>query len=370
MIDKVFLITGGEAHTSAYNFLKKNKYNFEILDDNQNCYLKKKYKIKRISKLSLLRKKIKKNCFLWSPCNDYGAYLADKYNSKNFKKRINDFNYIHDKFLQFQKLDINSLFENKISKNKLYLKKKRFGSGSRGISFYKERKPLKSQNYFIQEYLKGIELSLETLSFNSKHRLLNISYRILKNYKSACIIYSKNFKPIINKFFEKEIIKILNKLKIRNGICHIEVILTESKKLFPIDLNIRTGGAGISDQLLPYVFKSDVNKIDFEILSNKIKSHNLIRLKRNFNLAALIYDYKTNFHIKKRLKNYKKIGKYTLFNKNIKFNKEIDRNRTSSLFIKSKSVFAFQKKLKKILVNDFYYSTISIEEKLMKIINN
>ena len=44
LINKVFLITGGESHNYAINFLKKKKYSFEVFDDNKNCFLKKKFK--------------------------------------------------------------------------------------------------------------------------------------------------------------------------------------------------------------------------------------------------------------------------------------------------------------------------------------
>ena len=57
MIDKVFLITGGEAHKDALFFLRDHKYNFAVLDDNPECFLKKKYNLSKVQKLSFLQKK-------------------------------------------------------------------------------------------------------------------------------------------------------------------------------------------------------------------------------------------------------------------------------------------------------------------------
>ena len=66
---KVFLITGGESHKQAFNFLKNNNYNFEILDDDPNFFLKKKFGFKSFTKILHLKKKtFSKNSFFWSPC--------------------------------------------------------------------------------------------------------------------------------------------------------------------------------------------------------------------------------------------------------------------------------------------------------------
>ena len=179
------------------------------------------------------------------------------------------------------------------------MKKKRFGSGSRGISFYYKKTINTNKQYIIQEFISGIEVSIETVSLNSKHELLNVSYRILKDYKSASIIYSPIFDTTINKFFKKEVIKVLKRLNVLNGICHIEAILTNDKKFFPIDLNIRTGGAGISSQLMPSTMNLNLTKIDFKILSNQLNTLKKIKIKKNLKYGILIYEYKDSLHLKK-----------------------------------------------------------------------
>ena len=283
---------------------------------------------------------------------------------------MNNQDLIHDKFLQFKKLKKRSLFVKKILKNKLYLKKKRFGSGSRGISFYYKKTINTNKQYIIQEFISGIEVSIETVSLNSKHELLNVSYRILKDYKSASIIYSPIFDTTINKFFKKEVIKVLKRLNVLNGICHIEAILTNDKKFFPIDLNIRTGGAGISSQLMPSTMNLNLTKIDFKILSNQLNTLKKIKIKKNLKYGILIYEYKDSLHLKKKLKNFKNYGNY-IFTKN-KFKKslEIDKSRTSSLFIQSSSKLKLLKKIKNVLDAKSFSLIEKIEKNLLRIIKN
>ncbi len=203
---------------------------------------------------------------------------------------------------------------------------------------------------------------------NSKHELLNISYRLLKNYKSATVIYSPNFNSTIYKFFKKEVTKVLKKLNVLNGICHIEAILTYDKKFYPIDLNIRTGGAGISSELLPSITSLNVTKIDFQILSNQLNTLKKIKIKKNSNYGMLIYEYENNFHLNKKLKNFKKYGNYNFLGNRFKNNSEIDKSRTASLFIKSSSKSKLLKKTKIILDIKSYNLIENIEKNLLKII--
>jgi len=365
--NKVGLITGGRWHKEAYNFLKKHKKKIIVFDDNPKCFLKKNITtidLKKISEVKDYENKI----FLWSPCNDLGASLADKFNNKKYLKRVTNFEIINDKKKLYSLLDFKKLYVKKIKKNTQYIKKEINGSGSRGVTFFQWKKNFKlSKFYFLQEYIKGFEFSVEVYSHNKNHKVLSISYRILKNYKSAIAIYSLGYDKKIFKYFNDKIIKILSKIEVKNGISHIEVIIDNFGNIYPIDINIRMGGAAMAAVFLPNILNLKTFKCDFETLENKKKVTNFIKPKQ----GIIIYESAKNDHIKKPLISFSKYGIYEKLDSPSNTTKyELDKNRTSYLFFSSLNSNIFFKKLDKIVSQKIYDDISSIKKTLKKLLIN
>ena len=338
--ETICLVTGGRWHYEAYKFLKKKNYNVLLLDDNKNCYLKKKFKYTKINSLKNIKKF--KKFFFWSPCNDLGSHLSDKYNYQKYNVRTEHFSISNNKKEIAKKLDFKPLKFKDLNKKKIYLKKPIYGSGSRGISFYDKKKKINNKKYFIQEFRKGYEISAEIYSFKSKHKIISLNLRILKSYKSAVCIFTLDIKKKIKDLIQNKIDKIYKKLKVINGISHLEIILDDKNKIYPIDVNFRLGGAGVSDYLIKNTLKLNPYEIDFNTLKNSNKMKNTI----NHRYGMLIYENKKNEYLKKELKFYSHLGYYEkLKDKKVVNNYENDENRVSLLYLNLKSKKEIQKKI-------------------------
>lgn len=343
----VGLITGGRWHLEAYRILRANKKKIIIFDDNKNFYIKKYLKkddsFYNISEANKFKIKHKSNIFFWSPINDYGALISDRLNYQINKKRIRtpiNLKNINKEIIK-KKLILNKIkVPRKIKEKEFGLLKKINGSGSRNIFLTKRDKV----GFYKEEYIKGIEISVETISFRKKHRIIATSLRILANYKSAeCILLlkkaSKNKSIIHNK-----INNILNALKIINGSCHIELILNSKNELIPIDCNIRAGGSGISSIFINKTIKINLLKLDYHSLIGKYTSIKVIN-----GYGAIFYYSNINKNIKKNYRDknfyFEKFKKYNSQNKNN------DLGRKSLLIInnanKNKFFNIFNKYIKK-----------------------
>jgi hypothetical protein len=346
------LVTGGIFHESAYIFLKK-KGKVLLFDDKKNNYLSKKYKVKSL-KLKEIPKFKGKNIFFWSPCNDIGSAICDYENFNKYNIRSKIF-----KNGKFDKLDIFKS-EKKLQKKKRYIVKPRFGSGSRGIKFW-DNKKINKDKYFIQKFYEGIEISIDVTSTNGKHKILALCPRLVHNYKSALGIFSFGEYPNLKKKVNKLIKIKYKKLKIINGISHIEIILTKNEGIKFIDINLRCGGADVTEHFLKKIINNNLFNKDFAILSKKPVS-----IKKQLqNTGFILYNSANSIHFKNNLAIFKKLGKYkklkvSKFNRN----KEIDANRVEMLCAKFINKKHMLKNLKNILHYKTYEQLIKIDKKL------
>ena len=345
------LITGGMAHAAAYKFLKNNNYEIIVFDDDPNCYLKKKFKSIKIEKINTLKRH--KNLFFWSPCNDLGSSLADNYNFKKYKVRTNEYKISNNKREIYKKIMIRELFVGKINKNKQYIKKPIFGSASRKISLFKGN--INNDKYFLQQFIKGIEISLEIYSFNGIHKIIQTSLRVLKKYKSALCIISLDINRQFKKRIIKKIIDVYKKIQVFNGISHVEIIVDKNNNIYPIDINFRMGGAGVTEYLLNDTLAINCFKVDFNTLKNNKRFSNF-KIRK---YGVLIFEYSKDHKLRDRLIRFKKYGVYrSLKKQNPLSNKETDDNRKSMIYINSKSFKALCDKIKFILAKQKYKEAI------------
>ena len=326
----ISLVTGGRWHKRAYEFLLKEKYNIIVLDDNKNCYLTKKFKNINVQKL--INIKNYKNTFFWSPCNDLGSHLSDKYNFRKYSTRIKNFIISNNKKKIIEKIRINKLNVKKIKKQKSYIIKPIFGSGSKGIKLY-NYKEYNKEKFFIQELIYGSEISAEIYSYRSKHKIISLSLRVLKNYKSAISILTIHPNKKIKNEILKCINKYYNKIGVNYGITHVELKIDKNNKIYPIDINLRMGGAGVSDFFIKNNIKYDPFEIDFNTIFKK-KKYKIFGVE---NYGLLIFENKNCNYLKKRLSSIKHMGYYEkLRGRSVISNSESDENRVALLYLNCK----------------------------------
>ena len=171
----------------------------------------------------------------------------------------------------------------------------------------------------------------------------------------------------IFKYFDDKIAKILSKIEAKNGISHIEIIIDNLGNIYPIDINIRMGGAAIAAVFLPNILNLKTFKCDFETLESKKKVSKFTKPKQ----GIIIYENVKNDHIKKPLISFSKYGIYEKLNSPSNTTKyELDKNRISYLFFSSSDSRLFFKKLEKIVSQNIYKDVLSIKYKLKKILDN
>ena len=345
---KVGLVTGGRWHNEPYLFLKKNGIKVVLFDDSKNCFLKKKYNLKNFKLNSM---KHFSNIPFWSPCNDLGSVLSDYYNKKRFTKIKTRTNQLNQKYFD-KKTFSNTLNKKIIFKNKKYLLKSRSGSGSREIEFW-NGKSYNTKKYYLEEYLKGFEFSVEVVSNKSKHQIFAISLRVLKKIKSAIAIltfsHSSKFKKFIQEFIEKH----LNNHKVINGVSHLELIINHEKKLKIIDTNLRCPGAGLTDYFYTMLTKKNLFEIDYNILLRNSKYNTY---KTNFKNGIILFDHKKLNNFNQNLQNIFKYSNYHKLELNefAKQDEEIDINRKGIAVKKFKSQKDLIKFCKKIFKKKDY----------------
>ena len=337
-LNKIILLTGGFDHHEAYKFLVKNKIQVIIFDDDYNCFLKQKNKNIIIEPIKRnINKIISLNTFCWSPCSDFGARLADKINRKNkFPTRSLKIS-VFDKLFQKKTFFKNKILTPKIitHENKNIISKHRKGSGSKNI--YK--KLIKNKNFYSEEFIKGYEISVETLSQNKNHEILMTSYRDLDNYKSACsIISTPNL--MNNKRLLVLVNDILNCLNIVRGICHLEFIINNNN-FYIIDANIRCGGFGIASHYLKKIIGQNIFKLDLYSLLNIN-----ISLNKYHQFGCLIYTRKNSKKIKPFTSNKNLFFKVIKLNSLNSLKDDLsDSNRNEIIFFDDRSLEALLKKI-------------------------
>ena len=109
------------------------------------------------------------------------------------------------------------------------------------------------KNCIIEEYVEGLEVSVETISFNGIHYLLAITDKITTG--SPFFVELEHHQPsklsneILNAL-KIETFKALNGLDVKYGAGHSEFKITEDGKIFIIEVGARMGGDFIGSHLV------------------------------------------------------------------------------------------------------------------------
>ncbi len=137
------------------------------------------------------------------------------------------------------------------------------GNSKQGVSFVKNSLDFdRALNYLkaatdssavIEEYIEGREVSVETISFEGNHYIIQITDK--DNSGSPHFVELGHHQPSSLKQDVKDMIammipNLLSVVGFENGAAHIELRINEKNEIFLIEINPRGGGDDISNKLV------------------------------------------------------------------------------------------------------------------------
>lgn len=228
--------------------------------------------------------------------------FSNKYVSRNFLKK-NNFNHF-PKYKKINTIKELVLFQLEISSDIII--KPSDSQSSRGVFVIKKESDLKEINkiysealkytekdYLLaEEFVEGIEITLEGLCFDKKHITLTGSQ---KSHFRTGIASNLDYPLHLNEDLKSRIINFHNQLIISTdlnfGITHSEYIINEKQnKFWLIEIACRGGGSLIPSKITPWVCGIDVYEtyynmifnFDFEFLLNQNEVQNSKSAKLHF----------------------------------------------------------------------------------------
>lgn len=329
------------SNTKPYNNDKKIKHiNLDYKDYKKIIKIIKKYKFKYIfpgandlTLFTLSRCKIK-NYFLDNYKKLY--ILHNKKEFREFYKQIFFFNYKN--------------YKNKIksSKSKLpILAKPHIGSGGKNIRLFKNYNDLKKfveknkEKYLFEEYFLGTNHGVFTLVKDKKiiFNFFDTEQRYKNPFTVSSTINYCNILEIYKKKILKEISFIIKKLKLKDGIFHIQIKYNKIKKKFLILEPFRRIPG---DKYLKFIRLSTGYPVEENILRlflNESPIEHKIKDKQNFILRKVLMAPKNGkFQFIKITKTLsKKIIDKNLFIKKNEIVKDFYNQRLGIVFFKFKN---------------------------------
>ena len=221
------------------------------------------------------------------------------------RKIINSCNLPCPWFIELKESDIINELYNNIPSYPLIIKPTD-SSGSKGVLLINNKQELQQNilncllqskydcKIIIEEFIPGIEFTVEALIINSEILILGISEKKkpFNNYTvSIELLYNS---PLVDKLrdkIEKTVKIFLKNCKFNNTITHTEVIYSYiNHKIYIIESTVRSGGFYIFDKILPYITGIDIVSITIDtLLGIKFK---LPFIKNRFCILGFYYGNK------------------------------------------------------------------------------
>ncbi|MBL1222003.1 ATP-grasp domain-containing protein [Chryseobacterium sp. L7] len=110
-----------------------------------------------------------------------------------------------------------------------------------------------SKTCVAEEFIKGREVSVETISYKGKHLIITITDKEITEepyFVELAHHQPTGFSEEIKKNIQDISYQILNATKVENGASHIELMITEDGKIYPIEIGSRMGGDFIGSDLV------------------------------------------------------------------------------------------------------------------------
>ena len=181
----------------------------------------------------------------------------------------------------------------KLKRNKSYILKPSFGSGSRDVSIIKKisdilkyKKKLNKKNFIIEDFVEGKEFVTDGFVYKGniffyyiaeKEKLRKSNFLVCNLYKITTLNNDEENK------IKNLISKTLEALTYDNGPFHAEVIYDKSKnKIHIIEIHPRGGGFHIGTRFIEKLTGLDLSQLELDILMDKEKNISEFIPKREF----------------------------------------------------------------------------------------
>lgn len=131
-----------------------------------------------------------------------------------------------------------------------------------------------NSDILIEEYIEGVEVSVESISNNGKHYVLQITDKVNSgppNFVELEHHQPSSLNDIATRKINTVIQELLGKVNFKNGASHIELKITPENDVFLIEINPRGGGDEISNQLVYLSTGYDYLKGMIEVALDKFK---------------------------------------------------------------------------------------------------
>lgn len=188
-------------------------------------------------------------------------------------------------------------------------------SGSRGVMKVSDRSQLQdainrakkesfSNQAIVEEFISGVEVSVEAISWKGKHYILTITDKVTTG--SPCFVELEHHQPSqlskdIQLKIKDETIKALNAINVKYGASHSEFKITETGEVVVIEVGARMGGDFIGSDLvmlstgydfLKGVIEVALNEFNVPILNYKSHSGVYFLSKEAEYIKPYIVNYK------------------------------------------------------------------------------
>jgi biotin carboxylase len=200
-------------------------------------------------------------------------------------------------------------------------------SGSRGVTLVENITELEysikraldesiEKSALVEEYIDGVEVSVEAISWKGEHKILTITDKITSG--APYFVELEHHQPsLLSKLVQeniiKETIKALNSLQIEYGASHSEFKINKSGSVFAIEVGARMGGDFIGSHLIELSTGYDFLRGAINIALGNYETPIL-----NFkNFAGVYFLSNQTKHIFLKLNNRKEITQTQIFNKNL-----------------------------------------------------
>lgn len=137
-------------------------------------------------------------------------------------------------------------------------------SGSRGVDIVEDADHLKdsieiargesfSGCAIVEEYISGQEISVESISYQGKHYILQITDKVTTgtpHFVELAHHQPSALSPVIQDNVRSVVLKALDALKIEYGASHSELKITENGEIYIVEIGARMGGDFIGSTLV------------------------------------------------------------------------------------------------------------------------
>ncbi|TBX71222.1 ATP-grasp domain-containing protein [Flavobacterium silvisoli] len=169
-----------------------------------------------------------------------------------------------------------------------------------------------AKNAIIEEFIEGVEVSVETISWKGEHTILAITDKTTTN--APYFVELAHHQPSklpeqIQKRIKEETIKCLNALHIQYGAGHSEFKITDKGEVFVIEVGARMGGDFIGSHLVELSTGYDFLKGVIQCALNEFKKP-YVQIKNNAGVFFLCeetrellpyFNKKNTFDIEKKI---------------------------------------------------------------------